>query len=122
MNDVPAGGSLRMLHTQVDPNCEPMDFYLPSARRNTVVISADGATFEYFEVPVRLIEILQPVDAEKEERNGRLVFMKSPQGDEIKEVEATAATLTPLMVAGWHQVPAPAAASQKPAAPAEEEK
>ena len=50
-----------------------------------------------------------------------LVFMKSPQGDEIKEVEATAATLSPLMSTGWHQVPAPAAA-QKPVVVAEEEK
>ena len=48
------------------------------------------------------------------------VFMKSPQGDEIKEVEATAAALSPLMSAGWHQVPAPA--SEQPASPAEEEK
>jgi hypothetical protein len=60
VNDIPAGGSLRMLHTQIDTNCEPMDFYLPSARRNTVVISQDGATFEYFEVPVRLIESFNP--------------------------------------------------------------
>jgi hypothetical protein len=60
VNDIPAGGTLRMLHTQIDPNCEPMDFYLPSARRNTVVISADGATFEYFEVPVRLVESYNP--------------------------------------------------------------
>ena len=36
------------------------------------------------------------------------VFLESPQGDEIKEVEATAENLTPLMAAGWHQVPAPA--------------
>jgi hypothetical protein len=36
------------------------------------------------------------------------VFLESPQGDEIKEVEATAAKLTPYMAAGWHQVPAPA--------------
>ena len=48
------------------------------------------------------------------------VFMKSPQGDEIKEVAATAAALSPLMSAGWHQVPAPA--SEQPASPAEEEK
>jgi len=48
------------------------------------------------------------------------VFMKSPQGDEIKEVETTAAALSPLMSAGWHQVPAPA--SEQPASPAEEEK
>jgi hypothetical protein len=60
VNDIPEGGTLRMLHTQVDSNCEPMDFYLPSARRNTIVISADGATFEYFEVPVRLIESYNP--------------------------------------------------------------
>ena len=44
VNDISAGSSLRMLHTQIDTNCEPMDFYRPSARRNTVVISADGAT------------------------------------------------------------------------------
>ena len=49
------------------------------------------------------------------------VFMRSPDG-EVKEVEATAEALTPLMVAGWHQVPAPAAAAQKPAVLAEEEK
>ena len=60
VNDIPTGGTLRMLHTQIDPNCEPMDFYLPSARRNTIVISADGATFEYFECPVRLVESYNP--------------------------------------------------------------
>lgn len=36
------------------------------------------------------------------------VFMESPQGDEIREVEATAAALTPYMAAGWRQVPPPA--------------
>jgi hypothetical protein len=54
-----------------------------------------------------------------------IVHMRSPEG-EVKEVEATTETLTPLMVAGWHQVPAPAAEpeviAQKPAAPAVEEK
>jgi hypothetical protein len=50
-----------------------------------------------------------------------LVFMKSPQGDEIKEVEATAATLSPLMSSGWHQVPAPTAV-QPPVVVPEEEK
>jgi hypothetical protein len=47
------------------------------------------------------------------------VFMRSPQG-EIKEVEATAEALSPLMAAGFHQVPTPV--GQKPAALAEEEK
>jgi len=46
------------------------------------------------------------------------VFLKSPQDDEIKEVEATAAALTPWMAAGWHQAPA----DHKPAIPVEEEK
>jgi hypothetical protein len=48
------------------------------------------------------------------------VFMRSPEG-EVKEVEATAEALSPLMSIGWHQVPAPAAA-QKPVVVAEEEK
>jgi hypothetical protein len=60
VNDIPEGSTLKMLHTPVDPNCEPMDFYLPAARRNTIVISADGTTFEYFEVAVRLIEATNP--------------------------------------------------------------
>jgi hypothetical protein len=49
-----------------------------------------------------------------------MVFLRSPQGDEIKEVEATTATLSPLMSTGWHQVPAPTV--QKPVVLAEEEK
>ena len=38
----------------------------------------------------------------------QMVFLESPTGDEIKEVEATSETLTRWMVAGWHQVPPPA--------------
>ena len=61
VNDIPThSDGLRMLHTPVDPLCEPMDFYLPAAQRNTVVISADGATFEYFEVRAQLIESRNP--------------------------------------------------------------
>jgi len=37
----------------------------------------------------------------------QFVYMRSPNGDEIKEVEATAEKLSPLMSQGWHQVPAP---------------
>jgi hypothetical protein len=48
-----------------------------------------------------------------------IVLMKSPEG-EVKEVEATADTLTPLLVAGWHQIPAPPA--HQPTPPAGEEK
>jgi hypothetical protein len=61
INDIPEGTTLRMLHTQIDPNCEPMNFRLPDARRYTIVISADGTTFEYFMVgPVFLIESYNP--------------------------------------------------------------
>jgi hypothetical protein len=49
-----------------------------------------------------------------------LIYMQSPQGDEVKEVEATAEKLSPLMAAGWNQVPAPA--GHKPAIPAKEGK
>ena len=49
------------------------------------------------------------------------VFMQSTEG-EVKEVEATAAALTPLMVAGWRQVPPPAATGPKPVAPVQEDK
>ena len=45
------------------------------------------------------------------------VVMQSPQG-EVKEVEATAEALSPLMSTGWHQAPA----DHKPAVPAEVEK
>jgi len=40
--------------------------------------------------------------------------MQSPQGDEIKEVQATTAVLTPLMAAGWIQVPAPVKPTSNP--------
>ena len=45
------------------------------------------------------------------------VYMQSPQG-EVKEVEATAEALSPLMSTGWHQAPA----DHKPAVPVKEEK
>ena len=48
------------------------------------------------------------------------IFLKSPTGDEIKEVEATPEKLTPWLVKGYHQVPAPA--TPKPATPAGTEK
>ncbi len=47
------------------------------------------------------------------------VFLQSPDG-KLRDVEATAEALTPLLAAGWHQVPAPAA--DQPATPAGEEK
>jgi hypothetical protein len=43
------------------------------------------------------------------------VYLQAPYDGEIKEVEATPEVLIPLLVAGWHQVPAPA--DREPAAP-----
>jgi hypothetical protein len=60
VNGLPTGSTLQLLHTPIDAHCEPMDFYLPTAQRNSVLISADGATFEYFEVRVPLIESMNP--------------------------------------------------------------
>ena len=48
------------------------------------------------------------------------VFLESPQGDEIKEVAATVEALSPLLAAGWHQVPAPAKHETVVMAPKEE--
>jgi len=45
-----------LLHSQIDPDCYPMDMDLPSAQRNTIVVSADGATLDYFEVQATLVE------------------------------------------------------------------
>jgi hypothetical protein len=50
-----------------------------------------------------------------------MVFMESPAGDEIKEVEATPEALTPLMAHGWHQVSPPAPVGHRPVAPVQEE-
>ena len=47
-----------------------------------------------------------------------MVFLESPEGDEVREVEATTEKLTPLMASGWRQIPAPA--GQKPAVPVKE--
>jgi len=60
VNGLPNKSTLPMLHTPIDVNCEPMDFYLPTAQRNSVVVSEAGATFEYFEVRVPLIESKNP--------------------------------------------------------------
>jgi hypothetical protein len=48
-----------------------------------------------------------------------VIFLESPQGNEIKEVQATAAILTPYLSAGWRQVPAPISPAKPVAAPKE---
>jgi len=58
-------------------DCYPMDMDLPSAQRNTVVVSADGATLDYFEVQATLVE--QAIPAGNEENGMNSVFMRSPR-------------------------------------------
>jgi hypothetical protein len=57
VNGVPSGGSLPLLHAPIHDACYPMDLELPTAQRNTLVVSADGATIDYFEIQVSLTEI-----------------------------------------------------------------
>jgi len=57
-------------------------------------------------------------DPRIEMQNVPLIYMQSPQGDEIREVQATTTALSPLLSQGWHQVPAPV----KPAANPKEAK
>ena len=109
-----------LLHFQIDPDCYPMDMDLPSAHRNTVVVSADGTTLDYF-AKFKQRSWRKATPEGNEENVLDWVFMQSPEG-EVREVEATAAALTPLTVAGWHQVPAPVATNQKPPTATEEEK
>lgn len=48
--------NLPMLRVSIDPGVYPMDLDLPEAQRNTIIVSADGATFDYFEVRTSLTE------------------------------------------------------------------
>jgi hypothetical protein len=48
--------NLPMLHLEVDVRCYPMDLDMPTCSRNTIVVSADGATFDYFEIQTSLTE------------------------------------------------------------------
>ena len=51
---------------------------------------------------------------EAKEMAADCVYLQAPYGGVIREVEATPKVLIPLLVQGWHQVPAPA--DQEPAA------
>ena len=57
-------------------------------------------------------------DPRIEMQNVQMIYVQSPQGDEIREVQATIAALSPLLSQGWNQVPAPV----KPAANPKEAK
>ena len=54
--DIPQGTALKMLHTNVDPLCEPMDYDLPTSDRSSVVVGQDGSTFEFFQGRISFTE------------------------------------------------------------------
>lgn len=56
VDGVPGAGPLALLHTEIDASCMPMDLELPSAQRNSLVVSADGATIDYYEFQASLTE------------------------------------------------------------------
>jgi len=56
VNGVPQATTLPLLHTDIDPGCDPMDREGPSSARNQLLISPDGETLDYFEFSATLIE------------------------------------------------------------------
>lgn len=56
VNGVPRGTSLPLIHTEIDPACDAMDREGPKAARNSLLVSVDGATIDYFEFTASLIE------------------------------------------------------------------
>lgn len=57
VNGIDPANSLKLLHSPIHPACEPMDLDLPSLRRQTLLVSADGETLDYFELTATLMEI-----------------------------------------------------------------
>jgi hypothetical protein len=56
VNGVPDGGTLPLLRTEIHPACYPMDLDLPSSQRNSLLVSVDGTTLDYFEFSASLTE------------------------------------------------------------------
>lgn len=56
VNGKPDGSDLPLLHYDIHPSCYPMDFDLPSSQRNSLLVSVDGATLDYFEFSASLVE------------------------------------------------------------------
>jgi hypothetical protein len=56
VNGVPSHSPLPLLHTEVVPDCEPMDLEGPTSQRSSLLISPDGETLDYFEFTATLIE------------------------------------------------------------------
>jgi|SRR5579859_1467902 len=46
-----------MHSTTIHPSCESMDLDYPSAQRNSMLISPDGETLDYFEFQMALVEM-----------------------------------------------------------------
>jgi hypothetical protein len=56
VNGVHQASGLPLLHTEIDPGCDAMDREGPTSARNSLLVSADGETIDYFEFQASLIE------------------------------------------------------------------
>jgi hypothetical protein len=56
IDGVPLNSSVSLLHTEIDPACDAMDREGPSSARNSLLVSSDGETIDYFEFTATLIE------------------------------------------------------------------
>lgn len=56
VNGVPWLGPLPLFRTEIDAACDPMDREGPIAQRNSLLVSLDGETLDYFEFQATLIE------------------------------------------------------------------
>jgi hypothetical protein len=57
VNGIDPDTGLKLLHSPIHPSCESMDLDLPIARRQTLLVSQDGETLDYFEFTANLMEI-----------------------------------------------------------------
>lgn len=57
ISTVDPDAGLKMLIAKIHPACEPMNLDLPAARRQTLLVSLDGETLDYFEITASLMEI-----------------------------------------------------------------
>lgn len=54
---VPAGTLFSLLRTSIHSGCYPMDLELPTSSRQSILVTLEGATFEYFQFNASLVEI-----------------------------------------------------------------
>lgn len=56
VNGIPEGESVPLLYADIHPACDPIARNGPAAARNSLIISPDGTTLDYFEFQAALVE------------------------------------------------------------------